>query len=179
MDGRTHYDVLGVVHTASTAEIQTAYRAAARRLHPDAGGNAAAMQRLNEAWHVLRDHSRRAAYDSTLAHEVPTPGPEATARGPQRVDPEPESFDWDELDDDLLDTTPLGPMRSLEGWLALVPPAAFILAMVLFVGGLVFASPALLVFAGAAGLVALGLFILMPLLAMARAPRTPPRTPEP
>lgn len=179
MDERTHYDVLGVVRTASTAEIQTAYRAAARRLHPDAGGSAAAMQRVNEAWHVLRDPSRRTAYDDTLTRDRPVPTAEAARQGSQSPDLESEWLDPVESDDDLLDTVPIGPMRSLEGWLALVPPAAFMLAVALFVGGVVLASPALLVFSGGAGIVALGLFILVPLLAMARPPRTPPRTPEP
>src|SRR3954451_13759441 len=47
------YDVLGVPPGASPAEIRRAYLRLARRHHPDAGGNAAEMRRLNEAWAAL------------------------------------------------------------------------------------------------------------------------------
>jgi hypothetical protein len=60
------YDFLGVSPDADTALIHHAYRAAARRLHPDAAGDEEAMRALNEAWEVLRDPARRAAYDATL-----------------------------------------------------------------------------------------------------------------
>jgi hypothetical protein len=171
----THYDILGVVRTASRAEIQTAYRSAARRVHPDTGGDAVAMQRLNEAWHVLRDPGRRAAYDATLR----PPGPRGrsanrdtrndpvadtgTATGHQRED--------GDLGDDYVDTVPAGAIHPLDGWIALLPPATALLAVCLLVGGMVFASPELLVFSGGTGLVALGLFVLAPLLAMSRSRR--------
>jgi hypothetical protein len=47
------YDVLGVSPDASQAEIRRAYLTLARRHHPDAGGDADAMRRLNEAWAAL------------------------------------------------------------------------------------------------------------------------------
>ena len=58
-----HYAVLGVQQSADRRTIQQAYRALARRMHPDFGGNAADMARLNEAWRVLGDAKRRANYD--------------------------------------------------------------------------------------------------------------------
>ncbi|MBN1640736.1 MAG: DnaJ domain-containing protein [Anaerolineae bacterium] len=65
-----YYGLLGVPPRASQAEIRTAYRRLARRLHPDAnppaGDDAAANRRmatLNEAYGVLSDPTRRAQYD--------------------------------------------------------------------------------------------------------------------
>lgn len=169
----THYEVLGVTRSASTAEIQTAYRAAARRVHPDAGGTAAAMQRVNEAWHVLRDPGRRSAYDRTLVQDHPNGGIGVSGRA---VD-DAEVADSDDVEavefaDDLLDTVPIGSIHSLEGWLALLPPAALMLAITFFVGAVILASPALLVFSGGAGFVAVGLFVMAPLLAMRGSSRS-------
>jgi hypothetical protein len=63
---RTHYDVLGVSSHASYEEVRRAYLRAARRHHPDAGGTAAHMSELNEAWRVVGDATRRRAYDARL-----------------------------------------------------------------------------------------------------------------
>jgi hypothetical protein len=64
----THYDVLGVAVGASRADIHRAYLALARRHHPDAGGDPAMMQRVNQAWAVLSDAGRRRRYD--LEHDL-------------------------------------------------------------------------------------------------------------
>jgi len=61
------YDRLGVAPTASTAEIRAAYRRLARAAHPDHAGSAREMAVLNEAWRVLGDPARRAAYDRSAA----------------------------------------------------------------------------------------------------------------
>jgi len=61
------YQVLGVRRTASVAEIRRAYQKAARQLHPDLNpGDPVAEQRfrlVSEAFEVLVDPQRRAAYD--------------------------------------------------------------------------------------------------------------------
>ena len=61
------YEVLGVERSASSKEIQAAYRRLARRYHPDVtGGDKAAEERFkaaNEAHEVLSDDKKRAAYD--------------------------------------------------------------------------------------------------------------------
>ena len=61
------YEVLGVERSASSKEIQAAYRRLARRYHPDVtGGDKAAEERFkaaNEAHEVLSDAKKRAAYD--------------------------------------------------------------------------------------------------------------------
>ena len=59
------YAVLGVPQTASTRQIRAAYVERARRLHPDLVGlrGLDGMRELNEAWEMLKDAARRAAYD--------------------------------------------------------------------------------------------------------------------
>lgn len=70
---RNWYDVLGVRPDASPDEVRATYRLHARALHPDSRDPAlppaetdAALRLLNQAWEVVRDPVRRAAYDETL-----------------------------------------------------------------------------------------------------------------
>ena len=64
------YAVLGVTPDSDTATIRRAYRALARRHHPDFGGDTRAMVAINDAWHVLRDPARRATYDRQLGRRT-------------------------------------------------------------------------------------------------------------
>ncbi len=60
------YDLLGVSHDASEAEIKKAYRKLAMEYHPDrnsAPGAEARFKEITEAYEVLRDPQKRAAYD--------------------------------------------------------------------------------------------------------------------
>ncbi|WP_405607950.1 DnaJ domain-containing protein [Streptomyces sp. NBC_01511] len=60
------YEALGVPRTASAEEIQQAYRARARKHHPDINKDPGAEERfkeLNEAYSVLSDPKTRARYD--------------------------------------------------------------------------------------------------------------------
>lgn len=169
MGSPTHYEVLGVSPRASADEIRAAYRAAARTVHPDAGGSPAAMRTLNAAWHVLGDPARRAVYDRSLA---PAGAAEEGTAGPADPgDPPDRSDEWAEVYDDLLDGSPIGPIRPVEGWWALAPSGMLIVGVGLAMGAFVFASPAMLVFAAAALFIALGLFVLAPLRAMTRPRR--------
>lgn len=62
-----HYRVLGVDQHADGAAIHRAYRALARRFHPDVTGDDTTMKIVNVAWDVLRDPRRRAVYDQERA----------------------------------------------------------------------------------------------------------------
>ncbi|HLN68691.1 MAG TPA: J domain-containing protein [Streptosporangiaceae bacterium] len=74
------YQLLGVPRGASREEIAQAWRRRARAEHPDHrprdAGDAAAdrFRVLAEAWRVLSDPARRAAYDRTLEHQQPPRG---------------------------------------------------------------------------------------------------------
>jgi curved DNA-binding protein CbpA len=63
---RDHYEVLQVHRQAGPDVIRAAYRALARKHHPDFGGDVVQMVALNEAWRVLSDGARRATYDAEL-----------------------------------------------------------------------------------------------------------------
>ncbi|HEY8700371.1 MAG TPA: J domain-containing protein [Arthrobacter sp.] len=63
----SHYEVLHVAVTATDKEIKVAYRRAARRAHPDHGGDAAAFRRVTAAYETLIDPRRRGAYDRSYA----------------------------------------------------------------------------------------------------------------
>jgi len=73
------YVVLGVPRGASDARIHAAYRDAVRRTHPDAGGSSAAFEDVQEAYEVLRDPARRAAWEHdpprTRVRPVARPAP--------------------------------------------------------------------------------------------------------
>lgn len=61
----THYDTLGVGRDASPDAIKKAYRKRASKAHPDKGGTAEEMAKVNRALEVLSDPQRRDDYDRT------------------------------------------------------------------------------------------------------------------
>ena len=71
--GPDQYQLLGVPREASREEIAQAWRRRARDEHPDArpadAGAPGRFRALAEAWQVLGDPARRAAYDRALARE--------------------------------------------------------------------------------------------------------------
>ena len=54
MDGATAFALLGLDVTASRDEVTRAFRAAAKRTHPDHGGDRRAFEQVWEAYSVLR-----------------------------------------------------------------------------------------------------------------------------
>jgi curved DNA-binding protein len=64
---RDLYETLGVSRTASSSEIQRAYRQLARQFHPDVNSDPAAEDRfkeIGEAYEVLSDPDKRRRYDA-------------------------------------------------------------------------------------------------------------------
>lgn len=63
---RDYYEVLGVGQSASKDDLKKAYRRLARQYHPDVNKETDAAERfkeVNEAYEVLSDDDKRAAYD--------------------------------------------------------------------------------------------------------------------
>jgi molecular chaperone DnaJ len=67
MAKRDYYDVLGVARGASADEIKKGYRIKAKELHPDRNADnpeaEAQFKEANEAYEVLKDADKKAAYD--------------------------------------------------------------------------------------------------------------------
>jgi curved DNA-binding protein len=83
---KDYYEVLGVPRDATADQVKKAYRQLARKHHPDvnkAPEAEARMKDVNEAYAVLSDPERRAAFDQLLARG---------ARAGQEFQPPP---DWD------------------------------------------------------------------------------------
>lgn len=63
---KDYYEIMGLARDASQDEIRRAYRKLARKFHPDVSKEADAEERfkeLGEAYEVLKDPEKRAAYD--------------------------------------------------------------------------------------------------------------------
>ncbi|MGC4028807.1 MAG: DnaJ C-terminal domain-containing protein [Steroidobacteraceae bacterium] len=77
MKFKDYYDIMGVPRDATADQIKQAYRKLARKYHPDVSKEAGAEERfkdVGEAYEVLRDPQKRAAYDQLGSG--PPPGQE-------------------------------------------------------------------------------------------------------
>jgi curved DNA-binding protein CbpA len=91
------YEVLQVQPSAEREVVRAAYRVLARKYHPDHGGDARRMIALNDAWDVLGDPTRRAAYDASreTQRRRAAPGGEAqAAAGENTFGAAPRSEPW-------------------------------------------------------------------------------------
>lgn len=173
-----HYNTLGVLPGASSADLRTAYLKLARANHPDKfDGTQRAkaedrMQQINEAWNVLGVAHKRREYDQSLPTQ-----PRAAAGGSQqrRGRTHFQAFDDEPIvnvDIDL-DATPIAGSKDVPRWVAFTP-------ILLFIGGVLILGFGTMVSSG--GVFALGLasialgavgFLLLPLIVMSRAERDP------
>lgn len=88
MEYKDYYKILGVERSATEAQIKSAYRKLAQKLHPDKNpGDKQAEEKfkeVNEAYEVLRDPQKRAKYDEL--------GESYTAW--QQGGGQPDNFNW-------------------------------------------------------------------------------------
>lgn len=185
-----HYEALGVGMDANVDQIRRAYLDAARRHHPDfhaaadeptRGEHARRMQLVNEAWGVLSDPRQRARYDLNVSRPLPMQERPRPNRGPavpagkgwtpRRGDDgwQSDFRSWAD-ETDVMPPDLAGPARS-RGPLVVLPVGLFALGIVSVVVGVVMSARPLLA-AGAAALVcSTVLFMVLPLVEMARGRR--------
>ena len=184
-----HYEVLGVAPDSGTDEIRRAYLALARRFHPDyhvdaddvtRAANARKMQELNQAWGVLSQREARGAYDRELLLD-PDPGvARRAAREPDmpagkgwtpRSDDDGwmSDFDaWADEEDTLPPDTPRSAGRNFVTTLPIGLLAAGIGSVFL---GVVVKLNELVALGGVCVILALGLFVMLPMYEMSRGRR--------
>ena len=71
MEFRDYYEVMGIARDATQDEVKRTYRKLARKYHPDVSDSSDAEERfkeLGEAYAVLKDPEKRAAYDQLGAN---------------------------------------------------------------------------------------------------------------
>lgn len=168
--------MLGVDRDASEAEIRRAYLARARQFHPDVSRDdpqaAERMRRVNQAWELLSDPAFRAP--------SPVQSASARSRAPAPAGPGPASDldDADFDDSDLRARFSEADDRAITGgglpdWLRLTPPLTLVAGLFLVVvGGLTGLLPLVAVGLGALA-VALVMFVVAPLVALARCKQGP------
>jgi curved DNA-binding protein len=61
---KNFYDTLGVAETASEKEIKNAFKALAKKYHPDQGGDENKFKEINEAYDTLKNSEKRQEYDA-------------------------------------------------------------------------------------------------------------------
>jgi len=177
------YEVLGVGHRSAPTEIRRAYLALARQHHPDAQAGAGAadrarsearMREINDAWALLSDPDRRRRYDLTVdppssagsqaARTVPSPGWRPRHDDTAWMD----DFEaWKHETDDLVPPDPPSVGRST---LTIFPVVLFGVSIATGCLAMVAQSRPLLAISFVGVALAALLFLLVPMLVMARRP---------
>jgi hypothetical protein len=174
-----HYNTLGVIPTASAADLRAAYLKLARTHHPDKVDSSereqaeVRMQQINEAWSVLGVAHKRREYDikRPKTRTQTTTGRSKKQRGHAHFKPfDDEPISRADID---LDTTPIAGSKGIPRWATFLPVGLFVFGILtLGFGTLV----------GAGGVFALGIicvvlggvcFLMLPLIVMSRAERDP------
>jgi hypothetical protein len=70
-EGRDYYDILGADEQTPAPDLDRLYKRKAARFHPDRGGSEEEMKSLNEAYGVLRNETKRRAYDANRQQTAP------------------------------------------------------------------------------------------------------------
>jgi hypothetical protein len=176
--GADPYAVLGVPPGATTDQVRRAYLALARRHHPDAhrtadpAGRAAAehrMQEVNEAWSLVGDPVRRAAYDerrATASGAVPAEAAGAPFRPFDDPADDPDPLD---LPDEPYRPAPPPSPRSRAATLA--PVLLFFASVVALAGAAVLGSVPLVGLSVALFVASCVGFVVLPLVALGAARR--------
>lgn len=68
-----YYNILNVSQGASAYDIKKAYREKVKQHHPDKGGDAELFKKITEAYDVLKDPARKAAYDQPSGSNFSNP----------------------------------------------------------------------------------------------------------
>jgi hypothetical protein len=171
----THYDTLGVPEGAGPDVVREAYKELARRFHPDTNALSASAERartdsimreVNEAWAVLRDPDRRAAYDRSIG--VVESRAFVRSFEPEQFVPIDDTEDDDAwlYEDDEGDPAS-APRRSVLA----VPIVLSGLALLVFASWMLLGEEALLVTAVILAALAAVAFFALPMVAMAKAAR--------
>lgn len=181
-----HYRTLGVVSSATAADLRTAYLKLARANHPDRfDGNErdraqVRMQQINEAWNVLGVAHKRREYDAKQPGPSSRSGraPGSASRGPgqqRRGHAHFIPFDDGPINrsDIDLDATPITGSKGIPRWVTFLPVVLVAFGIFTLGFGTLVDAPAVF----ALGLVSLAFggvcFLMLPLVVMSRAERDP------
>ena len=125
MPDRDHYETLGVAHTATADEVKKAYRALARKHHPDVNpgdkGAEARFKEVQSAYDILGEAEKRKLYDQFGSAAFDGTGAAAAHRGgPQWASgtgagPGSESFDFSQFFGNFPGPNSPGPAEDAEG----------------------------------------------------------------
>jgi hypothetical protein len=185
LNGADPYEVLGVRQGSGQAEIRRAYLALARQHHPDAHTGdgevakaraEARMRQINDAWALLSDPDRKRRYDATVgptsssasqaARAVPSPG------WRPRRDDDAWMHDFEAWKHDTDDVVPPEQPPSVgRTTLTILPVGLFGVSIAAGCVAMVLQSRPLLALSFVGVAMAALLFLLLPMLAMARPGR--------